>query len=56
MNSETNTDLANIMFSQDEIETIKDIINDWGFDYCLQANYDKVKALAQRLGVERYIP
>jgi hypothetical protein len=38
-----------IEFTDDEIETIKDLIADWGFDYNLEADSEKVKALGIKL-------
>jgi len=39
-------------FTEDEIETIKALLEDWGFEYSLSADREKVIALAQRLGLE----
>jgi len=38
-------------FSPDEVETIKALLEDWGFEYALSADQAKVIALAQRLGL-----
>lgn len=39
-------------FTADEIETIKKMIDDWGFEYALKADSEKVAALAKKLGVK----
>lgn len=39
-------------FTDDEIETIKALLEDWGFEYALSADRDKVIALARRLGLD----
>ena len=36
-----------------EVQTVKDLINDWGFEYSLKAKRDDVIALALRLGLHR---
>lgn len=38
-------------FSADETQTIKHLLEDWGFEYGLRANSEKVVALALRLGL-----
>ena len=37
-------------FTDDEIETIKELISDWGSD-CPFANHERVRLLAEKLGV-----
>lgn len=39
--------------SADEIETVKNLIKDWGFDYAPTADMAKVGALAAKLGLEK---
>jgi hypothetical protein len=39
-----------IEFSEQEVDTIRDLIRDWGSD-CPDTDYDKVRLLAERLGV-----
>ncbi len=41
-----------IQFTNEEIETIKDIINEWGSD-CPGTDYDKVKELQYKLGLRK---
>lgn len=41
-------------FTDDEVRTIKDLIQDWGFEYSLQAKREKVVALAERLGLQEW--
>lgn len=36
-------------FTQDELETISDLISDWGFEYSLSADSEKVEALRKKL-------
>ena len=38
-------------FTMDEVETIKNLLDDWGFEYSLQADRTKVVALCRRLGL-----
>lgn len=40
-----------LTFDESELETIKDLISDWGFEYSLRADTEKVQALAKKLGV-----
>lgn len=40
-----------MQFTDDEIETIKALIEDHGFEYSLQADADKVWALGVKLGI-----
>lgn len=39
------------MFSPDEVETIKKLLADWGWEYGLTADRVRVAALAARLGL-----
>lgn len=39
-------------FTDDEIETIKALLEDWGWEYALTADRYKVIALAKRLGLD----
>lgn len=41
-------------FTDDELETIRNLINDWGFEYSLRADTQKVIALAIKLGLTEY--
>ena len=41
-------------FTDDELETIRHLIIDWGFEYSLVANREKVKTLAIKLGMTEY--
>ena len=43
-------------FTADETETIKALIDDWGLEYCMSADPDKVAALARRLGIKPPYP
>jgi N6-adenosine-specific RNA methylase IME4 len=45
--------VARIDFTDDEIETIKKVLDDWGFEYSLKADPEKVTALCKKLGVAR---
>ena len=36
-----------------EIQTVKDLIEDWGWEYALKANRDDVIALAQKLEMNK---
>ena len=38
-----------------EVETLKALIRDWGFEYSLKADREKVWALARRLDVHGYL-
>lgn len=40
-----------MQFTDDEIETIKNLIKDWGFEYSLVTNRDKLIALAEKLNM-----
>lgn len=40
--------------SPDEEKTVADLIQDWGFEYSLQADRNKVRALAERLGLQEW--
>lgn len=37
-------------FTDDEIETIRCLIYDWGFEYSLRSNREKVEALGRKIG------
>jgi hypothetical protein len=39
-------------FSADETETVKQLLQDWGFEYSLTADPEKVRELALRLGMK----
>lgn len=43
--------VPSIQLTADEIATVAALIEDWGFEYSLRADRDKVAALAIRLGV-----
>ncbi len=45
--------IESIEFTPDEIETIKLVLAEWGFEYSLRADADKVDALCKKLGVRR---
>ena len=38
-----------------EKKTVADLIDDWGFEYGLTADRDKVIALAERLGMQDWV-
>ena len=38
-----------LTFNEDEIKTIKQLIEDWGFEYGLKADRDKVRELANKV-------
>jgi hypothetical protein len=38
-------------FTLDEIETIKQMIREWGFEYGLKSDRTKLRALGQKLGM-----
>jgi hypothetical protein len=40
-----------ISFTDDEIETIKKVLDEWGFEYSLKADPAKVLALCEKLGL-----
>lgn len=40
-----------MQFTDDEIETIKSLIEDHGFDYGLEADFRKVEKLGEKLGL-----
>lgn len=42
-------------FTDDEIQTIKHMIEDWGFEYSLKANQRKIVELAKKLGLADYV-
>lgn len=42
-----------ISFNMDDVATIKALLADWGFEYGLVANRDKVIALCQKLGLSK---
>lgn len=43
-------ELEAVALTADEIETVKALINDWGFEYSLRADRLKVEALGNRFG------
>lgn len=45
-----------MQLTADEIETVKALITDWGFEYSLRADKHKVLALTKKLGVTRNRP
>ena len=47
--------MPSIELSDDEIQTIRHLIDDWGFKYVLTAEREKVDALAKKLGPRRII-
>lgn len=49
------TDLSKITFTEDEIETIRKVLFDWGFEYNLAADGIKVRALVEKIGVFEYV-
>lgn len=40
-------------FTPDEIDTIKALLNDWGFEYSLTADRAKVIALCKKLKLDK---
>lgn len=42
-------------FTEDELETIKNLIDDWGWEYKLKADSAKVLNLAKKLKMESYV-
>lgn len=42
-----------VTLSTFEVETVKRLIEDWGWDYALKADRRQVVALARRLGLEK---
>ncbi len=42
-----------VNLSEDEIETIRNLIKDWGWEYALMADPKKVAELARKLGLEK---
>lgn len=44
-------DVPTMVFTQDELETIKLVLGERGFEYGLQAESTKVYALCRKLGV-----
>jgi hypothetical protein len=43
-----------MQFTDDEIETIKNLIKDWGFEYSLSTGRNKLIALAKKLDMFDY--
>lgn len=43
-----------MQFTEEEIELIKKLIEDWGFKYCLKADFEDVKKLAEKLGLKQF--
>lgn len=41
--------------TEDDVSTVKALIEDWGFEYGLQADPAKVLALAGKLGMADYV-
>jgi len=46
---------SKITFTEDEIETIRKLIFDWGFEYNLAADGIKVRALVEKIGAFEYV-
>lgn len=46
---------TSVIFTEDEIKTIRDLIDDRGFEYSLTSDRDKVMALAEKLGMSDYV-
>lgn len=42
-----------ITLDPDEVNTVKNLISDWGFEYALRADRDRVIALAEKLNMSR---
>lgn len=42
-----------LQLTDDELRTVKALIEDWGWEYGLQAERRKVAALARKLGLDR---
>lgn len=40
-------------FNAKEIKTVKDLIEDWGFEYNLQAKRNEVIELAKKIGMKK---
>lgn len=49
--AENNEKVGSVKFTDDEIETIKKLIRDRGFEYGLESDAEKVDALAAKLGM-----
>lgn len=43
-----------VTFDKSELDIIADLILDWGFEYSLKADREKVCALAERLGLQEW--
>lgn len=46
---------TSVIFTDDEIKTIKALIEDRGFEYSLTSDRDEVVALAEKLGMSDYV-
>lgn len=44
-------DWEGAFLSKQEVETVKALIGDWGFEYSLRAERAEVRALGRRLGM-----
>lgn len=42
-----------MQFTDEEIETIKNLIKDFGFEYGIVSSSDKVRALAKKLEMDK---
>jgi hypothetical protein len=42
-----------VQLTEKEVQTIKDLIEDWGWEYALKANRDDVIALARKLELNK---
>lgn len=43
-----------IELTDDDVETVRALIEDWGWDYALTADREKVVALARKLGLDSW--
>lgn len=43
-----------MQFTDDEIETIKNLIKDFGFEYSIVSDLEKVRALAKKLKMDKH--
>lgn len=43
-----------MQFTDDEIETIKNLIKDFGFEYGIVSDLAKVRELAKKLGMDKH--
>jgi hypothetical protein len=44
-----------VELTEKEVQTVKDLISDWGFEYSLKTNRDDLIALAERLGLHQEV-